>query len=233
MKYQPSKLLRLASLGVAGMSLVQATQAATILTGVVDTAATGDEVNDNLPANHGSNAAGTPDIALVWSPTGAVNVSTTNGWQIYHGWPSGGDVYQLDAPGSGYTGVTNFNIAFTPSSGSIAVLLTSLTLNDWTGPSTPALQNTTLDWIVTGSVSGVLGSATGVVVTNGTTQNLNLGFQGVGGETLTLTLRPTGGAGSYFAIDNLSFDQVTVPEPSGVILGGIGLGALALRRRRK
>ena len=72
-----------------------------------------------------------------------------------------------------------------------------------------------------------------LVVSDGTVQALNFGIQGAGGETLTLALTPTGGSGSYFAVDNLSFDQVSVPEPSGAILAAAGLGALALRRRRK
>ncbi|MCW1884976.1 hypothetical protein OKA04_09580 [Luteolibacter flavescens] len=232
MKLQPSKLLKLAAMGAAGITLIHATQAATVLTGVVDSAAVGDETNDNLPANHGSNAPGTPDIALNWSPTGAFNVSTGPGWQIYHAWPNGGgDVYQLDGPVSGYTGVVNYDIAFTPSSATIAVVLTSITLNDWAGPSGAGLQNTTLNWIVSGPLSGTLGSGTGLVVTDGSAQQLNFGYQGAGGEVLTLRLTPTGGGGSYFAVDNLSFDQVTVPEPSVAVLAA-GLGALALRRRR-
>lgn len=230
MKFQSSKLIRLAALGAAGLSLVHATQAATVLTGVVDSGATGDETNDNLPANHGSNAVGTPDIGLAWAPTGAFNVSTGNGWQIYHGWPGGGDVYQMDGPGTGYTGATTWTIAFTPSSATIAVVLTSIGLNDWSG-GTPA--NATLNWSVAGSVSGVLGSGSGLVVSDGTASTLNLGFQGLGGEVVTLSFTPTSGDGSYFAVDNLSFDQVAVPEPSGALLAAVGLGAAALRRRRK
>jgi MYXO-CTERM domain-containing protein len=234
MKVQPSKLLRLAALGAAGLSLVQATHAATVLTGIVnDTIAnTGDETNDNLPANHGSNAVGTPNLALTWSPTGSFNTTTANGWQIYHTWPNagtGGDAYQLDRAGNPYNGALTYSVAFTPSSATIAVVLTSIDLNDWSGGS-PA--GTTLNWSVVGSVSGLLGSGTGVVVTDAV-QSLGLGFQGIGGEIVTLNLIPTAGAGSYFAVDNLSFDQVTVPEPSGAILAATGLGALALRRRRK
>lgn len=231
MKLQPSKLLRLAALGAAGLSFVHATQAATVLTGIVEDGIlnTGDETNDNLPANHGSNAPGTPDIALTWAPTGPFNANTANGWQIYHGWPVGGNAYQLDRAGNPYNGGITYSIAFTPSSATIAVALTSIDLNDWSG-GTPA--GTTLNWNVTGSVSGVLGSGTGVSITD-TVVALNLGFQGVGGEIVTLNLIPTAGAGSYFAVDNLSFDQVSVPEPSGAILAAAGLGAMALRRRRK
>jgi hypothetical protein len=235
MKLHPSRLLRLAALGAAGLALTPSVHAATVLTGITDdgVANTGDETNDNVPAGHGSNATGTPDISLTWSPTGAFNSSTGPGWQIYHGWPGGGDVYQLDGPASGYTGVVDYTIAFTPSSATIAVVLTSVSLNDWSGPATPGLADTTLDWSVTGSSSGLLGSGTGLVVSDGTVQPLNFGIQGAGGEILTLRFTPTSGAGSYFAIDNLSFDQVSVPEPSGAILAAAGLGAMALRRRRR
>jgi MYXO-CTERM domain-containing protein len=33
-------------------------------------------------------------------------------------------------------------------------------------------------------------------------------------------------------MDNLSFDQVAVPEPTGAALGVLALGAMAMRRRR-
>lgn len=221
MKLQVSKLIRLSLMGGTGLALAQSLQAATLLTG------SGLANNTLIPTDHGSNAAGTPDIALSWTVAGS-----PGRWDAYNGWPGGDQVYQVDGPGSGYVG-TVYNIAFTPASATIAVLLGSIDLNDWAGPANPALQNTTLDWTVTGSISGLLGSGTGLVVSDGTVQALNFGIQGAGGETLTLAITPTGGSGSYFAVDNLSFDQVAVPEPSGVVLAAAGLGAMALRRRRK
>lgn len=221
MKLQPSKLVRLASTGAAGLALAQSLQAATVLTG------SGQANNAQVTADHGSNATGTPDISLDWSATGGRR------WEAYNGWPTGDQVYQVDGPGTGYTGAATYSIAFTPSSATVAVALVSIDLNDWAGPATVSLQNTTLNWTVTGSVSGLLGSGTGLVVSDGTVQTLALGLQGIGGEALTLAFTPTGGSGSYFAVDNLSFDQVAVPEPSGAVLAAAGLGAMALRRRRK
>lgn len=231
MKLQPSEFLKLATLGAACITLIQTSNAATVLTGVIEDgiANNGDETNKNLQPTHGSNAPGTPDIAVTWAPTGAPNVSTSGRWQIYHAWPNGGSVYQLDALSNGYNGTLNFSISLVPSSGTTAVRLTSISLNNWAGGPVP---NTTLNWNVTGSISGIFGSGTALSVPNGTVVPLDFGYQGVGGETLTLNLIPTGGTGSYFAVDNLSFDQVTVPEPSGAILAGLGLGALAMRRRR-
>lgn len=228
MKLNPSNFLRLAIPGAAGIPLIQAAQAATVLTG------SGLANNVTIPANHGSNAGGTPAIGLTWSPVGS------QGWQAYTGWPNGGgagtagEVYQLDGPAAGYPGTVNFQIVFTPGTATVAVLLTSITLNDYSGANPAAsIPNTVLNWTVTGPTSGTLGSGTGVMIADGTTQNLNFGLRGAGGEAITLTLTPTAGSGSYFAVDNLSFDQVTIPEPSGLALAAGGLGVLALRRRRK
>jgi len=230
MKFQSSKLLHLAAMSSAGLALVQATQAATILTG-------GATHNAALTSTFGSASPGTPDINLLWSTSGA-SVGTAR-WEGYDSrttststpfaqWPNdpgANGVFQLDGKGA-YGAGKSFNIAFTPSSATIAVNLISLDMNDWIGSGT-----TTMNWSVTGSVSGPLGGATGVTMADGTVQNLSINLQGTLGETLTLSLTPTTGTGSYFAIDNISFDQV--PEPSSVLLGAAGLGALALRRRRK
>jgi hypothetical protein len=49
-----------------------------------------------------------------------------------------------------------------------------------------------------------------------------------------LTFTGLSGQGSYFAIDNLTFDQVqAVPEPTTLALMALGLGAVVMRRRRK
>jgi hypothetical protein len=54
---------------------------------------------------------------------------------------------------------------------------------------------------------------------------------GLLGDALTLNLTLLTGEPSYFAVDNLTFDQV--PEPSALALVFPGaLGAAAMRRRR-
>jgi MYXO-CTERM domain-containing protein len=231
MKFQSSKMIRLASTGAAGLAFVQSLHAATVLTG------SGQANNAQVTTSHGSSAPGTPDIAVSWGPGGgrwdAYLSRTTPDYTPFTAWPNdpgANGVYQIDGPGTGYTGATTWSVSFTPSSSTIAVFLNSITLNDWV-QGTPA--STTLNWSVVGSVSGTLGSGTGVTVADGTTQQLNFGLLGLGGEIVTLNFTPTSGDGSYFAVDNLSFDQVAVPEPSGAVLAAVGLGAAALRRRRK
>lgn len=192
-----------ASVGLACLGTQQAT-AQTTLTGLTETNAT-------VPADHGSFAPGTPNIALVWS----------DNWDQYDGWPNdpGDGVYQVD--GDVHT------IAFTPDAG-WAASLTSFDLNVWAGGG-----ETNVDWLLTGSASGDLGSGS-IITADGAVTNNVIGISGALDETLTLTLTQTSGAGSYLAMDNLAFDQV-VPEPStlGLAVAGLGgLGALAMRRKR-
>jgi len=200
------------AMGTVSVGFVQALSAATILTGE------GLANNVIVTADHGSNEAGTPNVALDWSTSGQ--------WDNYS-WPNGGgigvdgSVYQVDG--------TTVAILFTPEAG-FNVLLTSIDGNDWAGGGGDSVY----DWSVVGSVSGTLGSGTGVVVPDGTVSNLDFAnLTGASAETLTLTITQTGGSGSYFAMDNLAFDQVAVPEPSSTALLGLGLGAMAMRRRRK
>ena len=180
--------------------------AETILTGLTQT-------NEAVPADHGSNAPGTPNIALQWS----------DNWDQYDGWPNdpGDGVYQVD--GDVHT------IQFTPDPG-WNVKLTALDLNVWAGGG-----ETNVDWLLEGTTSGSLGSGT-FTTADGTVTNNTLNLAGAGAETLTLTLTQTSGSGSYLAMDNLAFDQVQVPEPTALALGlaGLGgLGAMAIRRKRK
>ncbi len=198
-----------AAVGMACLG-VPAAHAETVLTGLTAT-------NEAVPTDHGSLAPGTPDIALTWGEN----------WDQYDGWPNdpGEGVYQIDGASNGELSHT---IQFAPNAG-WNVKLNSLDLNVWAGGGA-----TDVDWSVDGSVSGNLGSGT-FSTADGTVSSNALGLTGTGAETLTLTLSQMTGIGSYLAMDNLAFDQVQVPEPTGfgLALAGLGgLGALAIRRRR-
>ncbi len=180
--------------------------AETILTGL-------DVNNEPVPVDHGSNAPGTPNVALTWS----------DNWDQYGGWPNdpGDGVYQVD-------GVTH-TVELAPEAG-WNVKLMAFDLNVWGNGG-----DTDVDWSLDGPVSGNLGSGT-VTTPDGTVTNNVLDLMGSDAETLTLTLTQVSGIGSYLAMDNLAFDQILVPEPSALMLalaGMGGLGASAIRRKRK
>ena len=214
MKLNPRKLIRIAATGGAGIALVQATQAATTLTG------TGLGSNTDVPADHGSNAPGTPNVTLAWS-----TAPTAGLWDSYNNWPgaSNGQVYQVDGASDG---TITHTIVFTPEAG-WNVELTQLDLNVWAGGG-----STDVNWEVVGSTSGTLGSGTWTTADGAITTN-PINITGAGAESLTLNMVQTSGKGSYLGMDNLTFDQVAVPESSAALLGMAGLGAMALRRRRK
>ncbi|MEN6307076.1 MAG: PEP-CTERM sorting domain-containing protein [Anaerohalosphaeraceae bacterium] len=185
---------------------------ATVLTGV------GGNTNVAVPADHGSNVQDTQHIALTWAPTGGA-VNSRNQWEQYNNWPGGGDggaVYQVDS-------AIEHTIAFAPEAGYGGVL-TSLDLNVWSGGG-----DTNVNWAVTGSLSGLLGS--GIFFTSdGSVVTHSINLVGNGSETLTLSLQQTSGNDSYLAMDNLTFSEVVVPEPATLAL--LGLGGMAIRRRR-
>ncbi|MEN6309219.1 MAG: hypothetical protein ABFD91_15840, partial [Anaerohalosphaeraceae bacterium] len=176
---------------------------ATVLTGA------GGNTNVAVPADHGSNVQDTPHIALTWAPTGGA-VNSRKQWEQYNGWPGGGDggaVYQVD----GWTDNSVVHtIAFTPEAG-YGVVLTSLDLNVWSGGG-----NTSVNWTVTGSLSGLLGSGS-FNTSNGSVVTHDINLVGRRAETLTLSLQQASGDTAYLAMDNLTFSEklpYLVPDPT-------------------
>jgi hypothetical protein len=188
-------LAALASLAIATSSA----DAATTLTGVVPTV-----TNAPVPADHGSNEAGTPNIVLDWS--------TGGNWDQYANWDGRGDSYQLQSPQI-TTGAFSGRVVFTPDTG-FAVTITSFDLDEWAGGG-----DTTVDWTISGSSSGTLASGTWDDFNTandpgdaGGRSTVTPNVTGADGEVLMLSFAQSGGNGEYLALDNLTFDQV-VPGP--------------------
>jgi PEP-CTERM motif-containing protein len=219
--------LRAVGLGVVGLSALPSANATTQITfggfsanntNIFDIPGYGDNVSANS-ADYTTSAGatgitGTPNIDLTWGL----------GYQTYTGWDGRGNVGQLD-----FNSTTNITLTFTPTSG-FGVLINSFVLDEWAGGG---------DMSVSWSVFDNIGNLASGVWTNSTAGGRNTISTGLGagnvrtGEAVTLRFILNSGAPSYVALDNLTFDQV--PEPSTVALGalGLGLGALAMRRRRK
>ncbi|MBK1883557.1 PEP-CTERM sorting domain-containing protein [Luteolibacter pohnpeiensis] len=204
--------------------------------------------NTAIGLNYASNASSdgtgytvsngsTSNIAVTWG--GASASATDSSWDIHHstwftpiegqttgdstwdGVSSSPDIAQLD-----YGNVT---ITFTVDSGY------ALVLNSFDFGQTAETSGTS-SWTLslTNSSLTTVWSQT-VDFTDGQVYTISPAFTGEDGETYTLTFNRT--AESYstngrLALDNLSFNQVAIPEPSTVALFGLaGLGLL--RRRRK
>lgn len=156
---------------------------------------------------------GTPNITLAFNDVGTGG----QGWDQYTNWNGRGNVMQMESSTDTQT------ITLTPTA-SQAVVLNSAAFDEWAGGGSLAIN-----WSVSGTTSGTISSGTWTRSTGGR-DLVNFAATGALGEVLTLSLTRTSGNSTYFAIDNLSFDQV--PEASSMLLGAAGLGALAMRRRR-
>jgi MYXO-CTERM domain-containing protein len=181
--------------------------------------------NDNIPAGHGSNA----EVTVSWSEPDPV---LGDDWDQYAAWDGRGDVYQIND----YTA----SIMFAPTAPIVKVTIDSFFLDEYVGGT-----DTEVAWSITGSSSGLLASglwddfnnANDPADAGGRTIVSPL-VTGSPGETLTLLFdqSASGGYVSYLAMDNLVFMSEVVPEPASAVLGWLGvsgLGAAAMRRRRK
>ena len=193
--------------------------------------------NEDIPQTFADNASisGTGfDVSLGLAVTGTPNIDLTWGQGFdhqvdsYQNWDGRGSVAQLDFTRDNSNPIT---ITFTPDA-SWGVLINSFDMDEFSGGGLMSV-----DWSITDGI-GTLASGNWSRSTGGR----DTIFTGLGagdiniGQTVSLTFQGLSGTGSYFALDNLVFDQVPVPEPSAMtlaLLGGLGLGAAAMRRRRK
>lgn len=215
---QWSKYLVLGSLPIALISSLQAATTFHFDGVTINNTNIDDSFGDNATTDStgftvsagADGTVGTSDIDITWQSAGATD--------HYASWDGRGEAAQLDVHNVSWTFATSANTA---------VILESFDLDEWNGGGTMDI-----DWTVTGSVSGALGSGNWTRSTGGR-DTIAPSITGAAGESLTLTFALNGGTASYVAVDNLVLDQISaVPEPTSAALLGLGLGAMAMRRRR-
>jgi hypothetical protein len=158
-----------------------------------------------------SNVVGTPEITLDWFSQ----------WDTYINWNGRGSVAQCD-----FNGGTIASILFTPSSTS-AVRLISFQLDEWAAGGEGSIA-----WDVVDSNGAPIVNGIWTMTNEGGRSLVSPNVTGLLGDALTLNLTLLTGAPSYFAIDNLIFDQVPEPSTLTLALPALALGANLMRHRR-
>lgn len=196
--------------------------------------------NTTVPATLGSNAVAdangyvvsngaTPDVALTWDANW--DIHTSNFFQPLENLTVGGGDWDNEGNTQriGQLDAGTHTIAFAVNAGA------QLVLNSFDfGHTAETAGTTTWDLKLTDSAAGVAWSQS-VNFVNGATQTIAPNFVGALGEDYTLTFNRTSetyGSNGRHGIDNLSFNQIAVPEPTSIALIGLGILNLNVRRRR-
>jgi hypothetical protein len=199
--------------------------------------------NTTVPANLGSfvtsNGNGyvvtngaTPNIGLTWDANWDIHTSGNfanleNQFVGGGAWDNEGNI-----PRIGQLDFGNHTIGFTANPGY------ALVLNSFDFGHTAETAGTTVwDITLTDSLTTTTVWTQQVTFTNGQVYTISPGFTGAAGASYTLTfnrISSTYPSDGRHGIDNLSFNQIAVPEPSTIALMGVaGLGLFVFRRRAK
>lgn len=197
--------------------------------------------NATISSTYGSNATAdgngfvvtngaTPDISLTWDSVWQVHTSVhfANLENLTVGggaWDNEGNTQRIGQLDSG-----NQSIVFSSGPG-YALVLNSFDFGH-TGETTPNTSNWT--FTLTNSSLNVVWTATQEFVA-GSQVTISPNFTGTDGETYTLSFfrnSESYDSNGRHGIDNLSFNQVAIPEPSAAALMGIAGLALIARRRK-
>lgn len=183
-----------------------------------------DNTADNVEFITSDGSGTTPNIALLW-PGAALEFHSDTRWadieEVSNDDP---DTHILQMNQS----QSNRTIQFTPDAG-WSVLFNSVDFGFGTGMSAASSIGTVT--ITRDFDSSVVKTVSTGTLNKGTATTLDLTYTGLVGESYTLEFTSSVSE-NWGAIDDLSFSQTAVPEPSSAALLGLGGLALILRRRK-
>ncbi|MBK1883558.1 PEP-CTERM sorting domain-containing protein [Luteolibacter pohnpeiensis] len=191
---------------------------------------------DNTAEGYVVSNGTTPNISLAW---GGANATATDSSWDFHQATNFGDIEAQTAGDTSWDGVSTAPRIGQLDYGNMAITFSAdagyaLVLNSFDFGQTAQTSGTS-SWTLslTNSSLAVVWTET-IDFTNGQVYTISPNFVGEDGETYTLTFDRTDQSydtNGRVAIDNLSFNQVAIPEPSVVAL--FALAGLGLLRRRK
>jgi len=193
--------------------------------------------NERIPVDYASNIASngtawsvsngaTPNVALYWSYEEGVKTNCYQHWDFYNDteWPG---VAQMNDSCEG----TKYWITFTPDSG-YGVILDSFVFDDYVNFD----GDSDFSWrLYQDSTNGTVIASGTIAADDGERVTINTGMSSAYAGSVVFEIFNNqvnvGEHGTGEAIDDITFRQVTIPEPAVVsFIFVIGLGLIAIRR---